>query len=120
MDKTGTYPPTLRVNVHLDDDFKKLQVSTTRILSDGKIEPLQRGTVDDVQKGVKVLPVLQTAGAIWVKKTKKLGDSTFGLTFEASEILIIKGTSDDGAGSFNLSGAEVVAAKAPPDEVGGE
>ena len=47
-----------------------------------------------------------------MKKTKKLTDSCFGLIFEASEVLIIKGADEDGAGSFNLGGVEV----AEPEE----
>ena len=58
-----------------------------------------------------VVPVLRTAGGVWVKKTKKLTENCFGLIFEASEVLVVKGADDDGAGAFNLGGVEVA-----PDE----
>ena len=112
VDPEGQYKASLRVNANLADDAKKLKVSTTRRLSGGKIEPPKRGSADDVQWGDHVVPVLQTAGGVWVKKTKKLTDSCFGLIFEASEVLIIKGADEDGAGSFNLGGVEV----AEPEE----
>ena len=112
---------TLRVNVHLADDAKKLKVSTTRRLGDGKIEAPKRGSADDVQWGDCAVPVLQTAGGVWVKKTKKLTDSCFGLIFEASEVLVIKGADETGAGSFNLGGVEVAepAPEAAPEETSG-
>ena len=107
VDPEGQYKASLRVNCNLADDAKKLKVSTTRRLGDGKIEPPKRGSAEDVQWGDYAVPVLQTAGGVWVKKTKKLTDSCFGLIFEASEVLIIKGADEDGAGSFNLGGVEV-------------
>ena len=107
VDPEGQYPATLRVNVNLTDEKKKLKVSTTRRLANGKIEPPKRGSADDVQFNDCVVPVLQTAGGVWIKKTKKMGDNLFGLIFEASEILVVKGAEDSGAGSFNLGGVEV-------------
>ena len=70
--------------------------------------------------GDYVVPVLQTAGGVWVKKTKKLTDNCFGLIFEASVVLVIKGADEDGAGAFNLGGVEVAAPapEAAPEEEG--
>ena len=121
VDPDGQYKASLRVNVHLADDAKKLKVSTTRRLGDGKIEAPKCGSADDVQWGDCAVPVLQTAGGVWVKKTKKLTDNCFGLIFEASEVLIIKGADEDGAGSFNLGGVEVAEPEQEADEAcGGE
>ena len=51
----------------------------------------------------------------------KLTDSCFGLIFKASEVLIIKGADEDGAGSFNLGGVEVAEPEQEADEAcGGE
>ena len=119
VDPDGQYKASLRVNVHLADDAKKLKVSTTRRLGDGKIEAPKRGSADDVQWGDCAVPVLQTAGGVWVKKTKKLTDSCFGLIFEASEVLVIKGAEEDAAGPFNLGGVEV-AEPAPEPEAAAE
>ena len=120
VDPDGQYEASLRVNVHLADDAKKLKVSTTRRLGDGKIEAPKRGSAADVQWGDYVVPVLQTAGGVWVKKTKKLTDNCFGLIFEASVVLVIKGAEEDGAGAFNLGGVEVAepAPEAAPEEGG--
>ena len=73
-----------------------------------------------LQWGDYVVPVLQTAGGVWVKKTKKLTDNCFGLIFEASVVLVIKGAEEDGAGAFNLGGVEVAepAPEAAPEEGG--
>ena len=116
VDPDGQYEASLRVNVHLADDAKKLKVSTTRRLGDGKIEAPKRSSAEDVQWGDYAVPVLQTAGGVWVKKTKKLTDNCFGLIFEASEVLVIKGAEEDAAGPFNLGGVEVAAAASPPEE----
>ena len=84
IDPEGQYKASLRVNCNLADGAKKLKVSTTRRLCNGKIETPKRGSADDVQWNDHVVPVLQTAGGVWVKKTKKLADNCFGLIFEAS------------------------------------
>ena len=109
VDPDGQYKASLRVNVNLVDDAKTLKVSVTRRLGTGKIEPPIRGAVEDVQWKDYVVPVLRTAGGVWVKKTKKLAENCLGLIFEASEVLVIKGVDDDGAGSFNLGDVEVTA-----------
>ena len=106
-DPEGKYQAGLRVDVTLTDDKKNLKVYTTRRLPNGKIEPPKFGSVDDVQWNDHVVPVLRTKGGVWVKKTKKMGDNLFGLIFEASEILVVKGAEDSGSGSFNLGGVEV-------------
>jgi hypothetical protein len=51
VDPDGQYNASLRVNVNLADDAKKLKVSTTRRLGDGKIEAPKRGSAADVQWG---------------------------------------------------------------------
>ena len=122
VDPEGRHKASLRVNVHLTDDAKKLKVSTTRRLGDGKIEAPKRSSVEDVQWGDYGVPVLQTAGGVWIKKTKKLADNCFGLIFEASEVLVIKGAEEDGAASFNLGGVEVAEPEPEPEAApeGGE
>ena len=80
-----------------------------------------RGSADDVQWGDYAVPVLQTAGGVWVKKTKKLTDNCFGLIFEASEVLIIKGADDGGEGStLNLGGVEVAEPEEAHEALDGE
>ena len=101
------YPATLRVNVNLSDEKKKLIVMTTKLMPNGKIEPPKPGSADDVKFNDCVVPVLKTAGGVWIKKTKKLSDNCFGIIFEAAELLVVKGAEDAGVGSFNLGGVEV-------------
>ena len=108
VDPEGKYPAKLRVNVNLSDEKKKpLKVMTTTLLSSGKIEQPKTGSFNDVEFNDCVVPVLQTAGGVWIKKTKKMGDNLFGLIFEASELLVVKGSKDSSAGAFNLGGVEV-------------
>ena len=120
VDPEGQYKASLRVNCNLADDPKKLKLSTTRRLGDGKIEKPKPGSADDVQWNDHVVPVLQTAGGVWVKKTKKLTANCFGVIFEASEVLVIKGAEDGGGGSFNLGGVEVAEDEATNEAGGAE
>lgn len=107
VDAEGSYPATWRVNVNLSDEKKKLKVMTTKLMPNGKIEPPKLGSADDVKFNDCVVPVLKTAGGVWIKKTKKLTDNCFGIIFEAAELLVVKGAEDSDAGSFNLGGVEV-------------
>ena len=102
VDVEGKYPATLRVNVNLsDDEKKKLKVHTTKLLPNGKIEPAKPGSFKDIEYNDCVAPVLKTAGGVWIKKTKKLTDNCFGIIFEATELLVVKGAEASGACSFD-------------------
>lgn len=113
-DETGKYKATLRVNLNLTDEAKKVKVSVTRRLASGKYEAIKPGSIDDVVAGCHVVPVLQTAGGVWVKhKSKKLSEHSLGLIFEAAELLVVKGVEGTGSTSFNLDGIEVAEEEEP-------
>ena len=61
------YPATLRVNLSLDASKAPVQVSVLRRLPSGEYVGPTPGSIDDVGKGCLVVPVLQTAGGVWVK-----------------------------------------------------
>ena len=74
----------------------------------------ERLNLDDVVAGCHVVPVLQTAGGVWVKhKSKKLSEHSLGLIFEAAELLVVKGVEGTGSTSFNLDGIEVAEEEEP-------
>lgn len=104
-DETGKYPPVLKVNVTLLDGPKKVQVLTSRRTADGKLTKPQPATVDAVVRGARVVPVLRTAGGVWISVNAKKKALDYGLIFEASEMLVIEET--EAASSFNLGGVEV-------------
>ena len=66
-DEASSYPPTLRVNLSLDAAKAPVQVSVLRRLPSGEYVGPTPGSIDDVGKGCLVVPVLQTAGGVWVK-----------------------------------------------------
>ena len=116
QDDSGNYPPSLKVNIHLSDDKKqKVNVLATRRVADGKIAKPVPGSASDVARGCSVVPVLRTAGGVWISVNPKKKTFDYGLIFEATDLLVI----DEPAASsaFNLGGVEVAEEEA--DEVGG-
>ena len=100
-DDTGKYPPTLKVNVNLN----KIKVLTSRRLANGKITKPQLATVDAVVRGARIVPVLRTAGGVWVSANAKKRTLEYGLVLEVFELLVIEENAADS--SVNFGGVEV-------------
>ena len=110
QDDNGNYPPSLKVNVNLSDDKKqKVTVFTTRRVADytshGKITKPIPGSPSDVMRGGSVVPVLRTAGGVWISANPKKRTFEYGLVFEAVDLLVIEEPAASSA--FNLGGVEV-------------
>jgi len=116
-DETGKYTPTLKVNVNLSEGPKKVLVQTSRRLADGKITKPQPATIDAVDRGSRVVPVLRTAGGVWISVNAKKKTFEYGLVFEAYELLVIEETEADS--SFNFGGVEVTSDTEDPTTFGG-
>ena len=106
QDENGNYPPGLKVNINLSDDKKpKVNVLTTRRLDNGKITKPVPGSAEDVARGCSVVPVLRTAGGVWISVNAKKKTFEYGLVFEASDVLVVEEAAASSA--FNLGGVEV-------------
>lgn len=110
QDEAGNYPPSLKVNVVLPTTpaGKKtpVGVALTRRIGDNKISNPTPGSAEDVVRGCSVVPVLQTAGGVWISVNAKKKTFEYGLVFEAVHLLVIEET--ETPSSFNLSGVEEV------------
>lgn len=85
------YPASLKVNVNLGpDSAKKVKVSTTRRLANGKLTQPKEGSPDQVNPACSVIPMLRTAGGVWIRIKAKKGEFEYGLSFEASELLVVE------------------------------
>ena len=85
------YPPSLKVNVNLNPDSeKRMLVSSTRRLPNGKLAKPQEGSPDQVNPACTVIPILRTAGGVWIRVKAKKGEFEYGLSFEASELLVVE------------------------------
>jgi hypothetical protein len=116
-DESGSYPASLKVNITLNDEKReKLKVSMTRRLGDGKIANPKLGSPDDIVRGCYVVPVLRTAGGVWISVKKKTFE--YGLIFEAHEMVVIEDTQESSA--LNFGDAEVVEADDHPEGGHGE
>jgi len=104
-DEAGNYQPALKVNVNLSDGPKKVQVLASRRTADGKLAKPQPATTDAVVRGARVVPVLRTAGGVWVTVNAKKKTFEYGLVFEVSELLVVEETAP--GASFNFGGVEV-------------
>ena len=88
-DEAGKYIPTLKVNVGLGVDASKaVRVLTARRLPSGKVTKPTPGAPADVTRGSRVVPVLRTAGGVWVSVNAKKKTFEYGLVFEASDLLV--------------------------------
>ena len=86
------YPDTLKICVFKDGRKKpKVEVATWK---DGKLTRPVPGTLDDVQQGVMVLPVLKIKGGVYFIKKE------FGISFLAAHLLVIR----DEGGAVGSSG----------------
>ena len=118
QDENKNYPPGLKVNINLSDDKKaKVNVLTTRRLDNGKITKLAPGSAEDVARGCSVVPVLRTAGGVWISVNSKKKTFEYGLVFEASDVLVIEEAAASSA--FNLGGVEVADEEEQADEQAG-
>lgn len=100
-DETGKYTARLRVNVGLGANGKvPVRVMTARRLSNGKVTKPAPGGPEDVTRGCRVVPVVRTAGGVWVNVNAKKKTFEYGLVFEASDLLVV----DEGeeASGFNV------------------
>ena len=88
-----------------DDKKQKVNVLTTRRTADGKIAKPVPGSPSDVVRGGSVVPVLRTAGGVWISVNSKKKTFQYGLIFEAADLLVIEEPAASSA--FNLSGVEV-------------
>ena len=104
-DDGGNYSATLKVNVSLAEGAKKLKVLTSRRMADGKITKPQPADANAVARGTRVVPVLRTAGGVWLSVNAKKKTLEYGLVFEACELLVIEET--EAGSSFNLGGVDV-------------
>ena len=106
QDENKNYQPGLKVNVNLTDDKKpKVNVLLTRRLGNGKITKPAIGSAEDVARGCSVVPVLRTAGGVWISVNAKKKTFEYGLVFEASDVLVVEEAAASSA--FNLGGVEV-------------
>ena len=87
-DEAGKYTPTLKVNVGLGADAAKaIRVLTARRLPSGKVTKPAPGAPADVTRGCRVVPVLRTAGGVWISVNATF---EYGLVFEASDLLVVE------------------------------
>ena len=118
QDEDKNYPPGLKVNVNLTDDKKpKVNVLTTRRLDNGKITKPVPLSPEDVARRCSVVPVLCTAGGVWIFVNAKMQTFKYGLVFEASDVLVIEEAAASSA--FNLGGVEVANEEEQADEQAG-
>ena len=90
-DEAGKYTPTLKVNVGLGVDASKaVRVLTARRLPNGKVTKPVPGAPADVTRGCRVVPVLRTAGGVWISVNAKKKTFEYGLVFEASDLLVVE------------------------------
>ena len=90
-DGAGKYTPTLKVNVALGVDASKtVHVLTARRLPSGKVTKPVPGAPADVTRGCRVVPVLRTAGGVWISVNAKKKTFEYGLVFEASDLLVVE------------------------------
>ena len=58
------------------------------------------GSPADVTRGCRVVPVLRTAGGVWVAVNAKKKTFEYGLVFEASDLLVVEEAAP--ASTFNV------------------
>ena len=92
QDEAGKYAPTLKVNVALGADAAKgaVRVLTARRLANGNVTKPAPGSPADVTRGCRIVPVLRTAGGVWISVNAKKRTFEYGLVFEASDLLVVE------------------------------
>ena len=89
------------MNVALGVDASKtVRVLTARRLPSGKVTKPVPGAPPDVARGCRVVPVLRTAGGVWVSVNAKKKTFEYGLVFEASDLLVVE--EGDTPSAFNV------------------
>ena len=117
-DDERKYTPTLKANLNLGADASKtVRVLTTRRLANGKVSKPVPGAAADITRGCHVVPVLRTAGGVWISVNAKKKTFEYGLVFEASDVLVIEEAAASSA--FNLGGVEVANEEEQADEQAG-
>ena len=106
-DDSGKYPPSLKVNICLTKGQKHVLVHSTTREANGRISRPRCDSVDSVVRGCRVLPILRTAGGVWMTVNAKKKTFEYGLVFEASELLVVVEESGGGSCSMNFEGVEV-------------
>jgi hypothetical protein len=101
QDDNGNFPPSLKVNIKP----QTLNVLTTRRMIDGKITKPTEGGPGDVVRGCSVVPVLRTAGGVWITVNPKKKTMDYGIILEATDLMVIEEPATSSA--FNLGGVEV-------------
>ena len=62
--------------------------------------PAGRGDGDDVAEVKDIVPVLRTAGGVWISVNAKKKTFEYGLVFEASDLLVVE--EGEVASAFNI------------------
>ena len=97
------YPDAL---LKISFDPGKTVVQVTSWQKDGKLAPFVRGTEDDVKQGAKVLPILKVKSGVFFVNRE------FGISFVASDILVIKDEGGESTSSgFCMEDVEVADAE---------
>jgi hypothetical protein len=100
-DEAGKYAPTLKVNIGLGVDASKtVRVLTARRLPSGKVTKPAPGATPNIARGCRVVPVLRTAGGVWISVNAKKKTFEYGLVFEASDLLVVEEAAP--ASAFNV------------------
>jgi len=100
-DEAGKYTSTLKVNVRLGVDASKtVRVLTAQRLPNGKVTKPAPGAPTDVARGCRVVPVLRTAGGVWISVNAKKKTFEYGLVFEASDLLVVE--EGEATSAFNV------------------
>lgn len=84
------YTPSLKLNVG-----QRVLVTTTRRKPNGKLTAPKTGSLADVVSGCRIVPVLRTAGGVWVNASAKQKTFGYGLSFEVSNLVVIKDEADN-------------------------
>ena len=77
-----------------------MNVLLTRRLDNGKITKPVPGSAEDVARGCSVVPVLRTAGGVWISVNAKKKTFEYGLVFEATDLLVVEEAAP--ASAFNV------------------
>ena len=77
-----------------------MRVLTARRLPNDKITKPAPGSPADVTRSCRVVPVLRTAGGVWISVNAKKKTFEYGLVFEATDLLVVEEAAP--ASAFNV------------------
>ena len=86
-------------------DLATVSVLTTCRVADGKIAKPTAASPGDVVRGCSVVPVLRTAGGVWISVNAKKKTIDYGIILEATDLLVFEEPAASSA--FNFGGVEV-------------